>query len=97
MKLKLLVAFVSTLGVASIATAADLSTPPVAANDMVVAPTPDVQKPDLDEAHTAKPDVDVETPDVDKPEVEKPDMDKPEIEKPDMDKPDVEKPNVEKD
>ena len=103
MKLKLFLAIVSTLGLASAAAHAGEAMPLnhsnqvlLAANTDIATPSVDrhgIERPDVDADGTNKPDVD--KPNIDKVEIEKPEIERPEIEKPEMEKPEVEKPRVE--
>ncbi len=103
MKLKLFLAMVSTLSLASATVHAGGPMPlnhstrlMLAASADITTPSVDkhgIDRPDVDEHGTNKPEVD--KPDIDKVEVEKPEIEKPEIEKPEMEKPELEKPHLE--
>jgi hypothetical protein len=75
MKLKLLVALVSTIGLASIATYADKPVLPNGSGNVIVATSPDITQPEV-----MKPGV--EQTGVERPNIEEMDINKPEVEKP---------------
>ena len=104
MKLKLLLAAVSTFGLVSAVTQAGETMPLNHSNRAMLAASADISTPSVDKHRIERPDVaergtnkpEMDKPDIDKVEIEKPEMEKPEIEKPEIEKPEMVKPEVEK-
>ena len=94
MKLKLFLAVVSTLGLASATAHAGGLIPLNHSIRLMLAANADITTPSIDKHRIERPDVDEHG--ANKPEVEKPDIDKVEVEKPEIEKPDMEKPEMEK-
>jgi hypothetical protein len=98
MKLKLFLAIVSTLGLASATVHAGVSMPLNHSTRLMLAASADITTPLVDKHGIERPDVDkhgTNKPEVDKPYIDKVEIAKPEIEKPEMEKPEMEKPHLE--